>query len=330
MQLLAGRAGLDAYLRSRGHVHVPVSDRERAEATLRAFLERLFENATEFVLSEERLSRATSELDALLTASRADVEVVVPLLGVSLASDEVALADGLALIRPQTLDNVPDEAAWDGEHPNALVYVTGGDEGVAADAPTRARRVVTALRLYDAARVAMGPAAWIRTAGGAVAGRGNRAPAAALTACSSSGSTPRMSCARSATWSGGGFRDAASSRGRCDATSSAASARRPSALTDHLLALRALLEPEGPASGLLADRVAALCADGRAVRAVAERIAARGRARARDHRRPGGGDGAVALVDELAGHLRAILRDVLCGHLDSDLRSVADALLTTA
>ena len=30
---------------------------------------------------------------------------------------------------------------------------------------------------------------------------------------------------------------------------------------------------------------------------------------------------------EVTGHLRALLRDVLCGHLDSDLRSVADRLL---
>jgi glyoxylase-like metal-dependent hydrolase (beta-lactamase superfamily II) len=34
-----------------------------------------------------------------------------------------------------------------------------------------------------------------------------------------------------------------------------------------------------------------------------------------------------ALVDELAHHLRALLRDVVCGHLDDDLVSVADALL---
>ena len=36
---------------------------------------------------------------------------------------------------------------------------------------------------------------------------------------------------------------------------------------------------------------------------------------------------AGPLVDELAGWLRALLRDVLCGHLDSDLRAVADELL---
>ena len=44
----------------------------------------------------------------------------------------------------------------------------------------------------------------------------------------------------------------------------------------------------------------------------------------------GASPGADALVDELAEHLRAILRDVLCGHLDADLRSVADELLAEA
>ena len=34
-----------------------------------------------------------------------------------------------------------------------------------------------------------------------------------------------------------------------------------------------------------------------------------------------------ALTAELAGHLRALLRDVLCGHLDSDLRTVAEDII---
>ena len=42
------------------------------------------------------------------------------------------------------------------------------------------------------------------------------------------------------------------------------------------------------------------------------------------------GPGADALVDELAEHLRAILRDTLCGHLDPDLCGVADGLLAEA
>jgi predicted RecB family endonuclease len=36
------------------------------------------------------------------------------------------------------------------------------------------------------------------------------------------------------------------------------------------------------------------------------------------------------LVAELAGHVRALLRDVLCGHLDADLRGVADEILAEA
>ena len=39
---------------------------------------------------------------------------------------------------------------------------------------------------------------------------------------------------------------------------------------------------------------------------------------------------ADSLVDEVSGHLRALLRDVLCGHLDVELCSVADELLSEA
>jgi len=37
--------------------------------------------------------------------------------------------------------------------------------------------------------------------------------------------------------------------------------------------------------------------------------------------------GAVELSGDLARHLRALLRDVLCGHLAADLVGVADSLL---
>ena len=40
--------------------------------------------------------------------------------------------------------------------------------------------------------------------------------------------------------------------------------------------------------------------------------------------------GVDRLVDEVAEHLRALLRDVLCGHLSDDLRMVADDLLESA
>jgi hypothetical protein len=103
------------------------------------------------------------------------------------------------------------------------------------------------------------------------------------------------------------------------------------ALTDHLLALRALLEPEGPASGRMAQRLAAICAMPEDRAELAERVAhAISLERAVIAGIAPAEPGVDALVDELAGHLRALLRDVLCGHLDPDLCAVADSLLDDA
>ena len=100
------------------------------------------------------------------------------------------------------------------------------------------------------------------------------------------------------------------------------------AMTDHLLALRALLEPEGPASGRLAQRLAAICAVPEERGLLAERIAhAVSLERAVVAGLAPAGPNADALADELSGHLRALLRDVLCGHLDHDLCVLADELL---
>jgi hypothetical protein len=100
------------------------------------------------------------------------------------------------------------------------------------------------------------------------------------------------------------------------------------ALSDHLLALRALLEPEGPASARLAGRLAVLCATPERRGELAERVLAaieleRGvvAGSAVEHA------GAEALAAETADHLRALLRDVICGHLDPDLTNLADELL---
>ena len=102
-------------------------------------------------------------------------------------------------------------------------------------------------------------------------------------------------------------------------------------LSDHLLALRVLLEPEGPSSGLLAGRIAALCATpdkrakltGRITKALAlERAVVAGRAT--------GSASSQMLMREVAEHLRALLRDVICGHLPPDLTRLADELLAQA
>ncbi|HXA54262.1 MAG TPA: hypothetical protein VNV37_05240 [Solirubrobacteraceae bacterium] len=100
------------------------------------------------------------------------------------------------------------------------------------------------------------------------------------------------------------------------------------ALSDHLLALRALLEPEGSAGGLLPGRLAALCATPEERPALTRRVL---KAIALEHDVIAGRaiehDSCDALVTELAGHLRAVLRDVVSGHLPPDLAACADALL---
>lgn len=327
---VGARGGLEGYLRSRGHARIPAEGRARGAAVLQAFLEALFEDLTDFVLSEERFTRAYGELEEQLVGGGQGVEVIVPLLGLQIASEEVALAGapaGLSLARPAVLERVPEAAAWDGDRPTVLAVVRGGDDAILADAPARVRRLVTALRLYDSARVTIGPGAWVRTAGGPwqVAPTGAAGlPGGTLLVAAEQEDELRGFC--NLVWRrmprGGPL---AWALARFDMGCERTAAHR---ITDHLLALRALLEPEGPDSGLLADRVASLCAAADEHDAVAERIA---HAVSLEQVLIAGHSAAAADVElvasHVAGHLRAILRDVLCGHLDSDVRRLADELL---
>lgn len=200
-------------------------------------------------------------------------------------------------------------------------------------ARTRFRRLVSALRLFEAGTFALGPLAWARVNGGpwqlAPLGTSGRARVRTTLAAAQEDElrafcslvarrTPR---AGEVAWALTRFELA------CERSAPF------EALTDHLLALRALLEPEGAESGRLAQRLAAICARPHERAELAERIArtvALERTIVAGLTQPTAG--ADVLVEELAGHLRALLRDVLCGHLDSDLRSLADELLveTTA
>lgn len=332
---LAACGGLDAYLVARGEVQVPAQPRARAEEALRHFLTRVFEETTDFELSPERLARAYEELESLVMEGRAVTEVVAPIMGLALMSDEIPLGDGLSLVRADRCDEAPAEACrpiGDDDHQVVLARLTWeaapGDEAPLRHAQVRLRRLLTGLRLYDAAGIVLARTAWTRTGGSPWQPFAIAAGAAPRGVCVVPQAqedelraflsliarrTPR---AGELAWALGRF-ELATER------------PRPSdALTDVLLALRALLEPEGPSSGRLAGRVAALCAIPESRAQVTERIAhlvalersvVAGVA-PEDH-------ALEPLVDELAGWLRALLRDVLCGHLDSDLRAVADELL---
>jgi hypothetical protein len=313
---------------------VPVDARERAEAALRVFVSRVFSEATEFVITPERLDRAYAELEASLLDGRAEAVVVAPLFGLCLQSPEITLGQGLALVRGDELDEAPADAVWpEGcDEPCVLACLTlTNDPGAPAplsEATVRFRRLLTALRLYDPIRVALGPVAWERTGAGPWTigdlGTGGRSHGVLLVTVSAEDEL-RAFCnlvARRTPRSG----ELAWALRRYEL-----GCERPSAyeaLTDHLLALRALLEPEGPQSGRLAGRVAALCAVEEERAAVTGRIAhAASMERAIVAGLAPADGGVEALLAEVTGHLRALLRDVLCGHLDSDLRALADQLL---
>jgi hypothetical protein len=329
--------GLDTYLQGRGEP-APRDLRERAEAALRVFLTRVFEDSTDFELSHDRLARAYDELETSLYDGRAETTVIAPLLGLVVGSEEVALGDGLTLVQGDAFpEDAPGEALWaPGASRAHLLAVlrweaAPGDASPVAHARVRLRRLLTALRLFEEGSFAFGPLAWTRTGGGtwqpfALGALGHRAGDPVVVPveqedelrafCSLiSRRTPRQG---EIAWALRRYEMG------CDRSVPA------EALSDHLLALRALLEPEGPASGRLAGRLAALCATAAERAALTERIA---RTVALERAIVTGlaHDPAVDhLVAELGGHLRALLRDVLCGHLDGDLRPVADEILAAS
>ena len=103
-------------------------------------------------------------------------------------------------------------------------------------------------------------------------------------------------------------------------------------LSDHLLAVRALLDggENGPAG--LSTRLAVLCAEPAERTQLAakveqafdlERLVMRGQLDG-EH---GSGGSPDRIARDLEHHLRAILRDMVCGYLDPDVRRIADELL---
>ena len=335
VRALSGLEGVEAYLRQRGESRIPSEPRECADAGLRAFLSLVYAERSDFAFDPDRFEAAYDELERALYEGRAVTTVVAPLLGLALDPQtvEVALGDGLSLTRGDALDDAPPEAVWsEGEEPNVLIVLSAAQER-SAPAPVsvaraRFRRTLTALRLFERGGYALGPVAWSRIDAGtwrSVALGGSGRPRLIGWIPAEQEDELRAFCnlvARRAPRGGEIAWALARFEMGCERLAPF------EALTDYLLALRALLEPEGPSSGRLSGRLAAICAGPEDRAAVAERVA---HAISLERAVIGGlapaQPGVDALIDELAEYLRALLRDVLCGHLDSDLCTVADELL---
>jgi len=344
-QALAALEGVGAYLAERGEPRIPGELRERADVALRSFLGCVFAERSEFGFDPARFELAYDELERSLYEGRCVSSVITPLLGVALdpGTGELPLGQGLSLVRGETLSDAPAEAVWGtytpderlGEEPNVLLVLTSTQErsvrSPVSIARARFRRVLTALRLFERGGYALGPVAWTRTDTGpwrAVAFGASGRPRLLTLIRASQEDELRAFCSlvsRRAPTGGELAWALARFEMGCERLAPF------EALTDYLLALRALLEPEGPGSGRLAQRLAVLCAQPADQAALAERTAhASALERAVIAGLAPAETGVDALVEEVCEHLRALLRDVLCGHLDVDLRSVADELLAEA
>lgn len=353
-------AGLAApYLQDNG-IEVPPDARRRAELAGVVFLARMWMDSTDFSLDDERLRASIAELEANADAEVGEIEVVVPLRGFRMESTRLDLATA-TIVRADTVEvpaeaRSPEASGGAGWEPTfiAVARVHGDaatdDANADDDAPTHPdagtrsveafRSLITALRLFKAGGVALGPHAWTRVGGGRwrriSTGAGRPRPGGYRLAEGELGDLAAFSRAVAARMPGtdvAGQPRAASGLERAISRFEAGLERTAAldALNDYLLSLRFLLEGGGPADLGLSMRVASLCADPderSEVKAVIDRAV--GLERELWSGEPpsatdGGSPAETALaVEELS---RAILKDASCGHLGADLRATADEIL---
>lgn len=329
------------YLEEMG-IAAPSESRRRAELAGIVFLCRLWADSTDFSLDHDRLSNALDEVERSASPSGEEIDVVVPLRGLVMSTARLDLPMA-SIVRADTVDAPADASAIEGMGASpwepvflAVARVSPYEDGegpvdVGARAVESLRGLVTTLRLFGSGNVALGPHAWIRAAGD----RWRR--------ISTGSGRPRRGGYRLADAELSnlkGFARALAGRGGESPTTGTfgravsrfeAGLERPLAvegLSDHLLALRFVLEGGGPAQLGVPMRVAALCAEPGerdAVRATVERATAIERELWSGERSEDATP--VEIAAELEELCRAILKDAVCGHLGSDLRATADEIL---
>jgi len=334
-KLLEGFDGLDRYLGSVGVDVVRVKGRGRARAAIAALIEDVFDEQTDFKVRGERLALALRRMHEAASARVGETVLVATLHGIAISSAEVPLAKGLTIAKRDAIAGLPDTtnaAATErasGEHLLVVHRVQDEDPRAAIRRGSAVLRdLLTALRLFGDGRISLGGVGWAQVGGGpwsplalGVCGRAHGALVVAL----EQEDELRAFCnlvSRRAPHSN----ELAWALERYEM---GCERDRPlQALSDHLLALRALLEPEGYWSGMLPARLAALCATPSERLALAERAtAAVERERAAIEGKAALDAEGKALAEEIAAHLKALLRDVICGHLSPDLAGFADELL---
>jgi hypothetical protein len=320
-----------AYLESRGE-SVPADPGERAERMLIVFFSNLWEGSTGFSLDRERLEDALSNLDAeSRIADDADV-LIVPLVGLRMSSPRLQLPHGVRIVRADSIEAPVDamrsegmgRAAWE---PQFLAIAEQDAEDGAEAALHQLRELVSVMRLFKAGGFGLGPYAfaptgaecWRRIPTGAPAARPggyrlSEADAVELVEFATALES-RPDPDDALTWAVGRFEMG------CERESPLYG------LSDHLLAMRAVLEGHGPVGASLPLRAAALISD-----AEIDRIEARERVEQilelerslMNGRRVANGIELAAWVEE---SVRGLLRHAALGELGNDLSATADETL---
>jgi hypothetical protein len=328
----AVEAGVAApYLEERGE-SVPADPGQRAELMLVTFFSELWEGSAGFALDRERLEAALATLDAeARDADDAEV-LIVPIVGLRMSMPRLQLPRGVRIVRADSIE-APVEAmrsegmgraAWEPQY--LAVAEQDPDEG-AETALMQLQELVSVMRLFKGGGIGLGPYAfaptgegcWRRIATGAPATRpgGYRLSEAEAEELIEFGTAleARPDPDNALTWAVGRFEMG------CE---------RPTALeglSDHLLALRAVLEGHGPVGASLSLRAAALIADEEMDRIEAgERVEeVLGLERAMMNGRPI--ERAVELATWIEEGVRGLLRQAALGELGNDLSTVADETL---
>lgn len=325
-------AGLAApYLEARGQ-GVPADPGARAELMLITFFAELWDGSAGFALDRERLEAALATLDAE-SRDADDAEVLmVPLVGLRMPMPRLQLPHDVRIVRADSIE-APVEAmrsegmgraAWE---PQYLAIAEQDPEGGVESAMQQLRELISVMRMFKGGGIGLGPYAfaptgegcWRRIATGAPATRpggyrlSEEEAEELIDFCAALEARPDPDNAL--TWAVGRFEMG------CE---------RPTALeglSDHLLAMRAVLEGHGPVGASLPLRAAALIADEGMDRIEAgERVEeVLGLERAMMNGRPV--EGAVALATWLEENARRLLRQAALGELGNDLSTVADETL---
>jgi hypothetical protein len=304
------------------------------------FLVGLWEGRTEFEIAGDRLRGAIDGVLASISSDSEEAtpagEVIVPLLGFHMPSDEIEL-DGVRIVRADQLPDAPPDAVEAtrgarGGKPGFLAQVSCAAAAVAPAAAVgdEMRRSLRTMRLFRPGAVGLGAHGWARRAGGWErfgTGAGRPRHGGYRLTGNEAAELER-------------FAEQLARRGaRLPALDWAASrfelgAERASlieALSDYLLALRGLLEGGGRTNTAIAARVATLACqpeEREAGRLCVERALLLERKLMSGGRfRPSAEASPLDVIAELEELLRRLLKGLAAGELEGDLRAEADEIL---